>query len=69
MLETSNSSYLEKRSGKRHALLESHLMTESNWIRFKREFEKELLEFNQYNQVAIPLFLEDVFLNKKALHY
>mgnify|MGYP003434202521 FL=1 len=46
-VETSSSSYLEKKNGKLHALLESHLMTESNWIRFKREFEKEFPDFSQ----------------------
>ena len=46
-VETSTSSYLEKKNGKLHALLESHLMTESNWIRFKREFEKEFPDFSQ----------------------
>ena len=46
-VKTSSSSYLEKKNGKLHALLESHLMTESNWIRFKREFEKEFPDFSQ----------------------
>ena len=67
-LETSNSSYLEKRSGKLNALLESHLMTEENWIRFKREFEKEFPEFNQYLITNFPELTDSnkriVFLQK-----
>ena len=67
-LETSNSSYLEKRSGKLQALLESHLMTEDNWIRFKREFEKEFPEFNQYLLTNFPELTDSnkriIFLQK-----
>ena len=67
-LETSNSSYLEKRSGKLQALLESHLMTEGNWIRFKREFEKEFPEFNQYLLTNFPELTDSnkriIFLQK-----
>lgn len=46
-VKTSASSYLEKRSGKLNALLESHLMTDDNWSSFKREFEKEYPEFTK----------------------
>ena len=67
-VETSNSSYLEKRSGKLHALLESHLMTEDNWIRFKREFEKEFPEFCQYLFTNFPELTDSnkriIFLQK-----
>lgn len=67
-VETSASSYLEKRSGKLHALLESHLMTEENWIKFKREFEKEFPEFCQYLIVHFPELTDSnkriVFLQK-----
>lgn len=67
-LETSSSSYLEKRSGKLHALLESHLMTEDNWSRFKREFEKEFPEFYQYLLINFPELTDSnkriIFLQK-----
>lgn len=38
-IKTTSSHYLEKKSGKLNSLLESHLMTESNWIAFKKEFQ------------------------------
>lgn len=67
-VETSASSYLEKRSGKLHALLESHLMTEDNWSKFKREFEKEFPDFCQYLIVHFPELTDSnkriVFLQK-----
>ena len=46
-VKESSSHYLEEKSGKLNALLESHLMTESNWHIFKREFEKEHPDFYQ----------------------
>ncbi|WP_413997980.1 tetratricopeptide repeat protein [Flavobacterium sp. W1B] len=48
-LKQSPSDNLEKKKGKLNALLESHLMTESNWNIFKREFQKEHSEF--YNML------------------
>lgn len=36
------------------ALLESHLMTENNWIQFKREFQKEHQEFYQMLHNEFP---------------
>lgn len=44
-LKHSPSHTMEKEKGKLNALLESHLMTESNWNLFKREFQKEHPEF------------------------
>ena len=38
-IKTTSSHYLEKKSGKLNSLLESHLMTGSNWIAFKKEFQ------------------------------
>lgn len=46
-VKESSSHYLEEKRGKLNALLESHLMTESNWHIFKREFEKEHPDFYQ----------------------
>lgn len=67
-VETSASSYLEKRSGKLHALLESHLMTEDNWSKFKREFEKEFPDFCQYLVTNFPELTDSnkriIFLQK-----
>lgn len=40
-IKTSPSSYLEKKSGKLQALLQSHLMTPANWKAFKIQFELE----------------------------
>lgn len=39
-IKTTSSHYLEKKSGKLNSLLESHLMTGSNWIAFKKEFSR-----------------------------
>lgn len=46
-VKASASSYLEERRGKLNALLESHLMTDDNWLSFKREFEKEYPDFTK----------------------
>ena len=41
-IKTTSSHYLEKKSGKLNSLLESHLMTGSNWIAFKKDFQKNI---------------------------
>ncbi|WP_188049630.1 hypothetical protein [Flavobacterium sp. GP15] len=46
-IQHSSSYYLEEKNGKLTALLESHLMTENNWLLFKREFKKEFPDFYQ----------------------
>ncbi|UFH34907.1 tetratricopeptide repeat protein [Flavobacterium acetivorans] len=43
--QSSSDSSLEKKTGKLNNLLESHLMTESNWNTFRREFQKEHPEY------------------------
>lgn len=53
-IQQSSSSFLEEKNGKLQALLDSHLMTEENWISFKREFQKEYVDFNQLLAVEFP---------------
>lgn len=62
-IKKSSSHYLEKEKGKLNTLLESHLMTESNWNAFKREFRKEQSEF--YN--LLQNFPEITDSNKRIL--
>lgn len=45
---------IEKKTGKLNTLLESHLMTENNWISFKSEFEKEHPEFYRLLEEDFP---------------
>lgn len=53
-IKYSSSFYLEAKTGKLNALLESHLMTEENWMSFKRQFEKEYPEFSNYLKTNFP---------------
>ncbi|MCL9808159.1 tetratricopeptide repeat protein [Flavobacterium luminosum] len=46
-IKASSYYYLEKESGKLKALLDSHLMTDQNWVNFKVQFEKENSDFCQ----------------------
>ncbi|RRJ91369.1 hypothetical protein [Flavobacterium macacae] len=41
-IKKTSSHYLEKKSGKLNSLLESHLITGSNWIAFKKNFKKNI---------------------------
>ncbi|MCI9845330.1 tetratricopeptide repeat protein [Flavobacterium pectinovorum] len=53
-IHQSPSSFLEEKNGKLQALLDSHLMTEENWSSFKREFQKEYVDFTQVLAVEFP---------------
>lgn len=53
-IKYSSSFYLEAKRGKLNALLESHLMTEENWMSFKRQFENEYPEFSSYLKTNFP---------------
>lgn len=48
------SSYLEEDRGKLDDLLQSHLMTEENWLNFRREFQKEYPDFYQFLKLDYP---------------
>ncbi|MCR4032077.1 MULTISPECIES: tetratricopeptide repeat protein [Flavobacterium] len=63
-IKKSSSYYLEKKEGKLSALLESHLMTDSNWNIFKREFQKEYPEFYALLQQDFPEITDS---NKRIL--
>ncbi|MBU4537607.1 MAG: tetratricopeptide repeat protein [Weeksellaceae bacterium] len=53
-IKNSTSSYIEDEKGKLHDLLQSHLMTEENWLMFRREFQKEYPEFYQTLKTEFP---------------
>lgn len=53
-IKTTSSHYLEKKNGKLNSLLESHLMTESNWSAFKKEYQKEYPDFFNLLQKEFP---------------
>lgn len=44
-IKNSPSFYIEEEKGRLHELLQSHLMTEDNWVSFKYEFKKEYPEW------------------------
>ncbi|MHC8947744.1 helix-turn-helix transcriptional regulator [Sphingobacterium hungaricum] len=44
-IKSSSSFYIEEQKGELNALLTSHLMTDENWISFKRAFEKGYASF------------------------
>ena len=50
----SGSTFVEKDRSKLHDLLKSHLMTEENWLNFRREFEKEHPTFYKILQKDFP---------------
>lgn len=50
----SGSTFVEKDRSKLHDLLQSHLMTEENWLNFRREFEKEHPTFYKILQKDFP---------------
>ena len=50
----SGSTFVEKDRSKLHDLLQSHLMTEENWLNFRREFEKEHPTFYKILQQDFP---------------
>ncbi|MNK41688.1 hypothetical protein D3C87_603590 [compost metagenome] len=53
-IKKSKSYYLEVEKGKLQELLDSHLMTEENWINFKREFTKEYPQFYRTLMTNFP---------------
>lgn len=55
---------IEKETGKLNSLLQSHLMTNQNWIIFKKEFQKEYPEFYHLLQNDFP---ELTISNKRIL--
>ncbi|PBJ05571.1 hypothetical protein [Flavobacterium sp. ACN6] len=63
-IKKSSSYYIEKEEGKLNALLESHLMTESNWNAFKKQFQKEYPEFYSLLQEDFPEITDS---NKRIL--
>lgn len=62
--KSSSLSNLETEAGKLNNLLESHLMTESNWNIFKREFQKEYPEFYRLLEEDFPEITDS---NKRML--
>ncbi|WP_433831491.1 tetratricopeptide repeat protein [Flavobacterium anhuiense] len=63
-IKKSSSYYLEKENGKLNALLESHLMTDSNWNAFKKQFQKEYPDFYNLVQEDFPEITDS---NKRIL--
>lgn len=53
-IERSAVNYLEKKEGKLHALLESHLMTDDNWKVFKTEFQKTYPDYYENLVLNFP---------------
>ncbi|QOW10321.1 hypothetical protein Q73A0000_08060 [Kaistella flava (ex Peng et al. 2021)] len=53
-IKESKSSSIEKEHGKLDEILKSHLMTEENWLSFKREFKKGHATFYQTLQDSFP---------------
>ena len=53
-IKASKSSTIEKNQGKLDDILKSHLMTEENWLSFKREFQREHETFYKTLQESFP---------------
>ena len=53
-IKASKSSTIEKDQGKLDDILKSHLMTEENWLSFKREFQREHETFYKTLQESFP---------------
>ncbi len=53
-IKASKSSTIEKDQGKLNDILKSHLMTEENWLSFKREFQREHETFYKTLQESFP---------------
>ena len=53
-IKASQSSTIEKDQGKLDDILKSHLMTEENWLSFKREFQREHETFYKTLQESFP---------------
>lgn len=62
--QTSSSNALVKKTEKLNSLLESHLMTEGNWISFKKEFRKQ---YPQFYRLLEEDFSEITDSNKRML--
>lgn len=70
-IQNSKISYLEDKNGELQRLLESHLMTEENWIAFKETFRNEQTEYYNYIITTYPNLTDSnlrlIFLHKMGL--